>query len=190
MLFGCYCFSYVGLVLQPHRTETGMVASDGDVDVDSSGIDTDVDGFGYKLRESSSSPSPSTPKLKSLSVTSRRFGYGFTTLNHFRQQSSTRREEEFRVASDSLVAIRIRVKRVVQGDRGLENTLILAWVSLSNEDLNRCGTRLRLRDTRIFILGVELDGRLILGVAPIPVTLAHLQLVNRLSLSSAQPGNN
>lgn len=73
------------------------------------------------------------------------------------------------------------MKRVVRGDRSLESTLVLAWVSLPTENLVKCGTKLRLRDTRIFILGVDMDGRMVIRVPPLPVTLAHLQLVNRLS---------
>ncbi|XP_035709385.1 agrin isoform X4 [Folsomia candida] len=159
------------------ETTAELVASDVD-------IDTDVDGFGYKLREKSSSP-PSAPKLKSLSVTSRRFGF---TLDHFLSQTlSSQHPAEKEEDHQPALAVRIRVKRVVRGDRSLESTLVLAWVSLPTENLVKCGTKLRLRDTRIFILGVDMDGRMVIRVPPLPVTLAHLQLVNRLSNRPDEP---
>jgi hypothetical protein len=187
-----------------HRTETTKVGGASDFDIDTD-IDTDVDGFGYKLREkspfssysfstSSNLPSKSTKLKKSLSVTSKRYGFRYT-LDEFLDQSSfsenqrkQQHENEQNQAKkqqqpqNQLTAVKIRVKRVVKGDQGLENTLVIAWVGLSSDELNKCGTPLRLWDTRIFILGVESDGRMMIRIPPLPVTLSHLRLVNRLSI--------
>jgi hypothetical protein len=112
---------------------------------------------------------------------------------------------------ESSAAARIRVKRVIKGDRSLENTLIVVVVHIEDDvgisgvdddsgsrrsssgeslsssseeaygyvtDRRLCMGRLRIKDTRIFMLGIDSYGRLILLSNPLPLTLKNLREIN------------
>jgi len=105
---------------------------------------------------------------------------------------------------ESFAAARIRVKRVIKGDRSLENTLVVVVVQIDDNgsssdgggsgssaeyvnsgedygfvtDRRLCMGRLRIRDTRIFMLQIDSFGRLVLLSNPLPLTLKNLREIN------------
>jgi hypothetical protein len=70
---------------------------------------------------------------------------------------------------------------VVQGDIELEGTLLQVWNNLGTQVSSKCGFKWRLRDTRIFLLGVALDGRLVVEIPPLPISLQNLAMVNKMA---------
>ena len=84
--------------------------------------------------------------------------------------------------SSDRFAARVRVKRVIKGDRGLENAVIV----IDGFGKNRIGSkrfcmrRVRVKDTKIFMISVDNESGLMLAATPLPVTLSNLKKVNKL----------
>ncbi|CAG7818958.1 unnamed protein product [Allacma fusca] len=82
----------------------------------------------------------------------------------------------------------VRVKRVIWGDGALENTLILID-GIVRPDLNHhlCRAKVRVKDSRIFLLQIKPDGCLLLAFPPLSVTLDNLREFNQIALQ-LKPG--
>ncbi len=76
------------------------------------------------------------------------------------------------------LAVHVRVKHVIKGDRGLEKSVIVID-GLSEGSSQFCMSRLRVRDSRIFMLKSDKDGNFVLASKPLMLTLENLRNVNR-----------
>lgn len=84
-----------------------------------------------------------------------------------------------KTVSNTRLGAQVKVKRVIRGDRSFENTLIVID-GLNGLKGPLCQSRLRVRDTRIFVLDVNPDGTLTLAFPPLPVTLDNLRELGKL----------
>ncbi|CAL8148203.1 unnamed protein product [Orchesella dallaii] len=93
-------------------------------------------------------------------------------------------------------AVLVRVKRVIRGDRTLENTGIIIDGFGAHHDHHEDGRNLRfcgrgprvsVRDTRIFILDVDPDKRITLAAHPLPVTLKNLRRIDESPQEMRKP---
>src|SRR5439155_1533328 len=73
------------------------------------------------------------------------------------------------------VAVHVRVKRVIKGDRSLENTIIVINGLLPISKHKFCIGRLRVRDTRIFFLAIDEESNFIFSARPLQLTLQNLK---------------
>jgi len=85
-------------------------------------------------------------------------------------------QEENEVDGFSAHALYVRVKRVIRGERGLEGSVVVigGWPCGPNT------TKLRLRDSRIFLLEKEAGGGLFLSAIPLHITIQNLKKVTEI----------
>lgn len=82
------------------------------------------------------------------------------------------------IPSSPKYAMIVKVKRVIRGDRALENTAIIIDGFGYHQPASCAPSRVSIKDTKIFILDVDPDKRLTLAMQPLPVTLKNLQRID------------
>lgn len=90
-------------------------------------------------------------------------------------------------SSEMRYAVLVRVKRVIKGDRALENTAIIIDGFGYHHQRFCAPPRVSVRDTRIFILDVDKDKRITLAAHPLPVTLKNLRRIDESSKEMRKP---